>query len=413
MKRILRSKTQLVTILFALVLAGCDDVPPPVPFSSPTGTVGFAIGPDLAVGRYLHASVALPDGRVVVTGGFVETGKDAERSVEIFTPAANLWASARPMHDARFAHQLVLLPDGRILAMGGQNINLYSLRGELIDIQKPLTEWTITKPMHWPRVHFTATTTTKNTVLVVGGTGDVAPDTEWFDATDDKWLPADKPTALSQSRAYHESVCLQNGAVLVVGGLSLKEGAYLDVAEVFDPATETWNATGSMRAPRAAFTLTLLRNGLVIAVGGTTSDKSALKSAEVFDPKLGSWTEIESMAQGRTGHQATLLMGGRRLLVTGGSDADAKPIATAEMLDIETMQWTSAGTLVAPRFFHSAHLVASDGRVLLVGGVDGPINGKPPTVVKTELFTPPCASNLECAAGYYCALEGVCAAFAH
>lgn len=408
MKRFRQTITQIfVAIPFALALAACGDVPPPTEFPSASAKVGFAIGPDIAVGRYLHASAALPDGRVVISGGFVAPGKEAQTSVEIFTPNANLWASGPPMKDPRYAHEVVLLPDGRILAMGGQNSTGYLTTAEVLDTQTPSSAWQKTTPMREPRIHFTATTMTpENTVLVAGGTSDVFPASEWFDVSTQQWLPQAAPLPMLQSRSYHASVRLQNGTVLVTGG---QVPTYVDTTEIFDPMTNMWTAASSMHVPRAMHTLTLLRDGRAIAIGGTTDNGVSLRSAEVYDPVADSWTEIAPLANARTGHQATLLVGGRRLLVTGGSDDGAGPVVTAEILDTETMQWSSAGNLVAPRFWHTAHLVASDGRVLLVGGVNGPVDGKPPTVVKTELFTPPCASNLECATGYYCALEGVCA----
>ncbi len=410
MKRLLRTITHLFSIPFALALAACGDVPAPTTFPTTSNTVGFAAGPDLAEGRFLHASVALPDGRVVVAGGFVGPGEDAQQTVEVFTPSANLWASGPPMQDPRYAHQMVLLPDGSILAMGGQKSTGYLATAELFNPQLPSSAWEKTKSMREPRIHFTATTMgLKNIVLVAGGISDVQGRSEWFDAAAAQWLPQVAPLPMLQSRSYHASVPLQNGTVLVTGG---QAPAYVDTTEIFDPVTNMWTAASSMHVRRATHTLTLLRDGRAIAIGGATDNgvnTVVVSSAEVFDPISGVWTDIAPMVNARTGHQATLLMGGRRLLVTGGHGAVPEPIVAAEILDTETMQWAPAGNLVAPRFWHTAHLVQSDGRVLLVGGVNGLINGKPPTVVKTELFTPPCASNLECAAGYYCALEGVCA----
>ncbi|HRI79450.1 MAG TPA: kelch repeat-containing protein [Cyclobacteriaceae bacterium] len=413
MHRIVEIIKLLGSISFALVSVGCSDLPPPTNFPPVSDVVGFSAASDIAVGRFLHASVALPDGRVIISGGFVGPGQEAQTSVEIFTPSANLWAGGPTMKDPRYAHQVVALPDGRILAMGGQNLSGYLATAEILDINKPSSTWEKTNPMRESRIHFTATAiNSENIVLIAGGVSDVLGRSEWFAGATAQWLPEGMPQPMLQSRSYHASVRLQSGAVLVAGGLAQidadPEIDYLDTTELFDPATGTWTATGSMRTPRATYTLTLLPDGRAIAVGGTTDNGVALSSAEVYDPISGSWTETEPMANARTGHQATVLVGGRRLLVTGGYGDVTDPIAVAEILDIKTMQWAPAGNLVAPRFLHTAHLVESDGRVLLVGGVDREVIGTPATVRKTELFTPPCASNLECVEGHYCAVEGVC-----
>ena len=55
-------------------------------------------------------------------------------------------------------------------------------------------------------------------------------------------------------------------------------------AELFDPATGTFSATGSMSADRDSATATLLNNGMVLIAGGEDYGGDALISAEVYDP---------------------------------------------------------------------------------------------------------------------------------
>ena len=47
--------------------------------------------------------------------------------------------------------------------------------------------------------------------------------------------------------AHHTATRLSNGKVLVVGGVDSKVNA-LSSAELYNPATETWTATGSLHA---------------------------------------------------------------------------------------------------------------------------------------------------------------------
>jgi len=59
-------------------------------------------------------------------------------------------------------------------------------------------------------------------------------------------------------------------------------------ATLFDPATGTVTSTGSMSIPRAFHTLTVLRNGQVLATGGETQNNkgefSVTAGAELYTP---------------------------------------------------------------------------------------------------------------------------------
>ena len=79
---------------------------------------------------------------------------------------------------------------------------------------------------------------------------------------------------------------LLDGRVLVLGGAEDFGGAPSNVAEVFDPTTDSWTTVGSMTSPRRNHAAHLLPSGRVYVAGGLTED-DFLDTAEVFDPATG------------------------------------------------------------------------------------------------------------------------------
>src|SRR5207253_11520711 len=62
-----------------------------------------------------------------------------------------------------------------------------------------------------------------------------------------------------------------NGKVLVAGGIG--NSGVLASAELYDPASGTWTANGSLSTARYVHTATLLPNGKVLVAGGIRSEE--------------------------------------------------------------------------------------------------------------------------------------------
>ncbi len=172
--------------------------------------------------------------------------------------------------------------------------------------------------------------------------------------------------SLAEARTGHTATLLPTGKVLVAGGTNLAEAwatRSLASAELYDPATGIWTPTGSMAVIRYSHTATLLKNGMVLVVGGYTQDSpELLRSAELYDPSTGWWSSTGSMTNGKGNHASTLLLSGQ-VLVSGGINA----MSACELYDPDTGTWSVVGSLVTGRTTHAAVLLPS-GKVLAAGG---------------------------------------------
>jgi len=195
--------------------------------------------------------------------------------------------------------------------------------------------------------------------------------------------------AMTTPRANQAAAALNDGRVLVCGGtVDANIGGVLASAEIFDPATRKFSATGSMTAARMGQTATVLRDGRVLIAGGVRNIgfRTALASAEIYDPKSGSFTAAAPMTVAREGHTATLLRDGR-VLVAGGSSNGIVTIDSAEIYDPAAGRWISAGHMTVPREAHVAVLLGS-GKVLLAGGGRGGMPGGYIAYQNAEIFDP-------------------------
>jgi galactose oxidase-like protein len=262
-----------------------------------------------------HTATLLPNGKVLVAGG--GNPSVVTSGAELYDPTAGTFAPTGSMISARGGHTATLLGNGKVLVAGGTVGNDVSINSA--EIYDPATgAFTATGSLITARAVPTGTMLGSGQVLVAGGfdTGVVAlataelydPSTGTFTATG----------SMNSVRFSHTATLLSNGTVLVAGGSTGPD--YTSTADLYDPATGTFTATGSMTVARAFQTAALLNNGQVLVAGGQNTpspNTQNLSSSELYDPATGTFTATGSMTVARTRHVAALL-GNGQVLVAGG-----------------------------------------------------------------------------------------------
>jgi hypothetical protein len=158
------------------------------------------------------------------------------------------------------------------------------------------------------------------------------------------------------ARAQHTATLLPSGKVLIAGG----SGVLGSSAELYDPASGTFAATENMTAPHSGHAAALLASDKVLIAGGSST------AAEIYDPATGAFEPTGAMLQSRVSLTATTLTSGQ-VLITGGFDSTGVPLSSAEVYDPAAGAFTAIGAMAAARAQHTAVLRA-DGTVLILGG---------------------------------------------
>lgn len=352
------AKRAVLIVSVGLMLAACGELPSPeaggASVAAEALTGGWTATGSLATVRNIPAGAVLPDGRVLITGGYNGTFLT---SSQLYDPATGTWMPTGSLMAGRSHFTVTRLQNGKVIAVGGST----STHLSSVEIYDPATgSWSPTGSLPDTRADHTATLLPDGRVLLVGGNAFTSTEALLYNPAAGTWSSAGMP---STPRTNHIAVLLQNGKVLVAGGS--RYGSLLTDTELYDPATNTWTTTGPLNVSRVSAAAALLPDGRVLIVGGYTNGPTVLSSAEVYDPATGTWSMVGSLATPRRFHAATLLNSGR-VLISGGTTLSSA-VANSEIFDPTTNTFTSIEPMGGPRYGHAA-LMLQNGEVLVVGG---------------------------------------------
>jgi hypothetical protein len=366
-------------------IAGPDDSPSASPSAaaSPTPTLGpaFTFGPpgtfkavaDTTLGP--SSAVRLPDGRVFLTDG---------DQFQIYDPAADKFGNIGKFDAPHVRGTVTGLPDGSVLIAGGMDTQTgYGIDTAMV--YNPSTgKSTPTGSLVRARFDQYAVALSDGRVLLLGGysvTQTPLQSAEIYDPITRKFTQTGNMVV---NRHCATTVRLADGRVLIAGGdftFGFPFAGTQLTAEVFDPATGKFTATGSMTTDRSCAAGALLPDGRVLVAGGDTLLTGVAGSAEVYDPQTGTFVRTGNMVTGRSSHSAITLADGR-VLIAGGigqpegiasvdprifAMTDDRYLNSAELYDPDTGKFTKIGPMLSRRVGQTATLL-KDGRVLLVGG---------------------------------------------
>lgn len=354
------------------------------------------VAQDLAGDIFCCGHTALPDGRLLVSGGthgydykrfafgngILKDGiplppfRGMEQSY-LFDPNTEKWTRVQDMLQGRWYPTLITLGDGRVVAMAGLSKHFPWFTQRTIEIYSPNQGWRKLENA-------------------------------------DRWLPL-----------YPRLHLLPNGDVFYAGSFN-SHYVYPFKLKDFPPAilnvpTGRWR---TLRRPKeyqreegTTILLPLLpaenhRARVLLVGGGRPAGTSALRACEIIDleQQEPEWKPVPSMNHARyyaypviLPNKQIYIFGGRggekghpRMLMEGRPTEglppphDAKAVLEPECFDPANNEWTRMAPMTCDRLYHANALLLPDGRVMMAGSNPSwRLNMAGFTELRIEIYRPP------------------------
>jgi hypothetical protein len=340
-----------------------------------TGT--FAELPAPANARAYHTATALPDGRVLIAGGFsVLNGGTAPlgSAVLVDVNAPDPYVQVIRLRAPRAHHTATLLPDVGLIAIiggctgfsladgcgpdsaaGGSTNIVPSI--EVIEVDNITDEseaaagqLTTPRAMH-AAVGFPSNAT--GFIAVAGGLNDSGPlrGVEFIQIGGGSFVNAGAvPTALPEAVVRHQMVAVDSTRLAITGGQTAAPAGRLGATAAATAATVVCDTTDLqaacaagpvLGAPRYGHAMARMQDGSLLVLGGVTTGASAevLRGSRGAPP---AWAPTGALAEDGRDRAAFTLLGGdtvadgfmNQIFYSGGFTADGAAKATSTNTDI-------------------------------------------------------------------------------
>ncbi len=278
------------------------------------------------------------------------------------------WSSTGSLAQARASHTAILLANGETLVAGGVAAGgTFGTPISSCELFNPISEtWRAAASLSQSRGNHETVLLDSGKVIVIGGEKDShisLSSCELYDSNLDTWAAA---AAMASARYNFRATKLSDGRILASGGqLDSNPGPYAK-CEIYDPNLNSWSATGDMGQARYGHACTRLNNGTILACGGNTFGPALTVSSEIFNVSTGTWSPAANMNLERTHHQALLLQDGRVFVHGGELAASGSLELICEFYKPSTNQWNLTGSLNTPKVHHTAKVLPT-GDVIAIG----------------------------------------------
>lgn len=279
---------------------------------------------------------ALPDGRILVTGG-----NDSDKT-SIYDPATDAWTAGPPMTTPRGYQGQATLADGRVFTIGGSWSGPRGGTGgnphKAGEVWSPATGWT-----------------------ALPGADDVP------------MLTADRnPTGDYRKDNHAWLFTWRNGKILQAGPSRAMNWYTADGAGSVTPAGDRGDDADAMNGNAVMYDA-----GKILTIGGSPNYDSDDATADahvltISDDDRVSVRTVASMANTRAFANSVVLPDGKVVVIGGQNFAqpfsDNTAVLAAELWDPVSESFSTMATEAVPRVYHSVALLMPDGRVFSAGG---------------------------------------------
>jgi len=254
------------------------------------------------------ASAAEYGGQIYVFGGLNNTTKLA--SVERYDPASNTWASRTGMPSARYAASAVTL-NNKIYIIGGVNASSQILN--LVEVYDPITDsWAGAAPMPTARTRLAAVAGPDGKIYAIGGSTSSTLDLVGYTNVVEVYNPATNSWAsaapLTTSRVGL-AAAVSGGQIYAFGGYGKHPSytaRYQLSVEVYNPVTNTWGSSPSMKTGRYGLAAVSTSSGLIYLIGGKNESGVLPSYNEEYIPATGASSNIAGLPSGQRSELAAV-----------------------------------------------------------------------------------------------------------